>query len=82
MLLKASRAHRARRIGIFARAKTPLMRDFPTRKKFRGERVRRRLARLHAVQNARIGAERFAVTPHAGAARAAVRGSVFAVQRG
>jgi len=62
-VLKALRAHRACRIGIFARAKTPPMRDFPTRKKIRGERAKRRFARLHAVQNARIGAERFACAP-------------------
>jgi hypothetical protein len=62
-VLKTLRAHHARRIGIFARAKTPPMRDFPTRKKFRGECAKRRFARLRAAQNARIGAERFACAP-------------------
>jgi hypothetical protein len=59
-MLKVLRTARARRIGIFARAKTPPLRDFPTRKNFRGERAKRRFARLHATQNARIGAKRFA----------------------
>jgi hypothetical protein len=57
---KALRAHRARSVGIIARAKTPSTRDFPTRKKIRGERAKTRFAPLHAVQNVRIGVERFA----------------------
>ncbi len=62
-VLKVLRTSHARRIGFFARAKTPPMRDFPTRKKFRGERAKRRFERLHAAQNARIGVERFACAP-------------------
>ena len=62
-VLKVPRAARARRSGVFARAKTPPLRDFPTRKKIRGKRAERRFERLQAGQNARIGAERFACAP-------------------